>query len=48
MKQVLKQRHRATTPNEAAIDDWPEPVDETALDASTNRVLDEVDQRLDS
>lgn len=47
MKQVHKQRAKASPPSDDAIDDWPEPVNMTALDASTDKILHELDQVID-
>jgi ubiquitin-like protein Pup len=46
MKQAHIQRSKTATPTAPAIDDRPEPVDETALDLSTEEMLDELDEIL--
>lgn len=47
MRQVQKQRTKVSPPSDDAVDDWPEPVNTAALDASTMKTLDAVDQVLD-
>jgi ubiquitin-like protein Pup len=46
MKQAQVQKVKTTTPDAPAIEDRPEPVNETAIDSSTADVMDEIDEIL--
>jgi ubiquitin-like protein Pup len=46
VKQAQIQKTRTATPTAPAIDDRPEPINETALDLSTEEMLDELDEIL--